>query len=395
MRAPYIVGIVLAVAASSALAQAASPFTSLRAAGASGGFSRIRAISPDGTSAFGFASDGTTTDGFRWTREAGVTPLGLGNLGTNGSVWGASVDGRSIVGNRRPAGSPSSAFVMVDGVDRSLPALLGYTMSQTEALGISGDGSVIVGQQTGTQSNGSGRLQAVRWSNGVATPVADVGTGQLDLSIAYGISRDGSVVVGGLRPTGSTERAFRWTQTSGTQVLGVAPGFTSAAATAVSADNGTIIGAVLRDTGSDGSPDEYEAVRFVDGRIELLGDLPGGPLFSIAHAVSADGSVVVGRSAVGGVAPRGDDRAFIWDARHGMRDLAGVLTELGADLRGWTLTEARAVSDDGRTIAGDAIDPDGREVAFVAVVPEPGIGMMAAAMVMRGLLCRRRRRSRG
>jgi hypothetical protein len=39
-------------------------------------------------------------------------------------------------------------------------------------------------------------------------------------------------------------------------------------------------------------------------------------------------------SAVGGTALDRDERAFIWDAEHGMRDLAGVLTVLGADLTG-------------------------------------------------------------
>jgi uncharacterized membrane protein len=392
MRLPIVVcGMVLIAATSFARAQGPSPFVPL---GTPGGFSRARAISPDGGTVYGFASDGTATDGFRWTRAAGVTPLGLGNLGAYGSVWGASADGRSIVGNRHAAGTSSAAIVITDGVISPLPALSGYTTPQTEAFGVSADGTVIAGQQTGTMPNGSGRLQAVRWSVGVVTPVADVGAEHLDHSIAYGISRDGTVIVGGLRPTGSTDRAFRWTEASGTQVLGLPRGFTSAAATGVSADNRTVIGAVLRDSGNDGTADEYEAVRFVGGNVELLGDLPGGPLFSVAHAVSADGSVVVGRSAVGGTAPRGDDRAFVWDAEHGMRDLAGVLTDLGADLNGWRLTAARAVSDDGRTIAGDAVDPGGREVAFVAVVPEPGVGAMTVATMILAGFRRDRRRPR-
>jgi len=89
---------------------------------------------------------------------------------------------------------------------------------------------------------------------------------------------------------------------------------------------------------------------------------------------SFDGSVVVGG---------GPDGAFIWDAGAGRRLLSDVLvTEFGLDLTGWTLTGARAVSYDGRTIVGSGFNPSGQVEAWIAVVPEPHTGVL----VMVGLL---------
>ena len=114
-------------------------------------------------------------------------------------------------------------------------------------------------------------------------------------SAAYGVSTDGSVIVG-WGTSGSGTEAFRWTDASGW------------------------VG---------------------------LGDLPGGTFYSIAWAVSADGSVVVGSS-------RTDlgDEAFVWDVEHGMRNLKSVLVAGGLDLTGWTLSQATGVSADGLTIVG-------------------------------------------
>jgi DNA-binding beta-propeller fold protein YncE len=75
--------------------------------------------------------------------------------------------------------------------------------------------------------------------------------------------------------------------------------------------------------------------------------------------------VIVGTSedASGGLS------AFLWDARQGMRDLQEILTaDLGVDLSGWKLTEATAVSGDGRTIVGNGINPHGDPEAWIAHV---------------------------
>ncbi len=123
-----------------------------------------------------------------------------------------------------------------------------------------------------------------------------------------------------------------------------------------------------------------------------LGTLPNlGGLASVAQAVSADGSVVVGH--ISGGPPVG---AFIWDETHGMRSLQGTLVDdFALDLTGWTLTSATGVSADGSTIVGEGINPDGFNEGWIAVlpVPEPAMEWLgAAAVTSLAYLARRRRR---
>lgn len=73
----------------------------------------------------------------------------------------------------------------------------------------------------------------------------------------------------------------------------------------------------------------------------------------------------IGRSASG-------SESFVWDDVMGMRSLRDTLTDdFGLDLADWTLLEASGISDVGRTIAGNGINPDGNQEAWVATIPEP------------------------
>jgi len=100
--------------------------------------------------------------------------------------------------------------------------------------------------------------------------------------------------------------------------------------------------------------------------MQPLGDLPGGNFASHAFGVSADGSVVVGRS----ITASGFE-AFVWDAASEMRNLKDVLVDGGSDLTGWTLTSAEAISDNGRTIVGTGLNPDGNNEGWIAQIPPP------------------------
>ncbi len=116
-----------------------------------------------------------------------------------------------------------------------------------------------------------------------------------------------------------------------------------------------------------------------------LGDLAGGSFQCEPFGVSADGSVVVGGSAEAtGI------RAFIWDTANGMQNLQDVLvSQLGLDLTGWTLTQAFGISADGLTIVGSG-NHDGISEAFIAVIPGPGaLGLLAVAGLCGGRSRRR------
>jgi len=357
---------------------------------------------------------------------------------------GISADGEVVVGGVTafsPWGGPSAGTWSLrwkeDAITNlgGLPATLGLPLGACDVdpfggtpwedqvcLGVaeaaSADGSVVVGR--------SGR-SAFRWESGSIMPLCQSGGGgggsggssggtaldvsadgsvvlstcgtfrwteagdlvQLDRPGGGGLSADGSVVVGvsrsfrhpGSAPEGCppvriddppiTREAFRWELTGSCDPhgpdnpcmvgLGDLPGGAfDSEATDVSADGSVVVGKSQSDLCS-------EAFRWEDGVMAGLGTVTDGGE-STAHAVSADGSVVVGDS-IGGVYPFSTIEAFVWTERAEMRSVRNVLVdEFGLDLTGWTLTSALGVSDDGLTIMGNGINPDGAQEGWIAVL---------------------------
>jgi probable HAF family extracellular repeat protein len=255
---------------------------------------------------------------------------GLGVLpGQNTSwAWDVSHAGSVVVGESRLAFvSNEEAFRWEGGVMVGLGFLPGG--SQSTAKGVSADGSVVIGT---SQSAAYAGGEAFRWNNGVMQALGTL-PGSAFGSEAFGVSADGSIVVGGAFNSSSFLEAFLWT------------------------------GGVM--TG--------------------LGDLPGGNDISQAFAVSANGGVVVGRGTPAGCFDfLGCGEAFIWTPEDGLQNLKTFIeTEFGLDLTGWTLSEARGVSDDGLTIVGRGTNPGGDLEGWIAVIPEPstaallGLGLAA------------------
>ena len=107
--------------------------------------------------------------------------------------------------------------------------------------------------------------------------------------------------------------------------------------------------------------------------------VPEGSITSWAHAVSADGSVVVGLSTTSS----SERQAFIWDEAGGMQNLRQLLIDaygLGDSLVGWILWEATGISADGRTIVGYGLNPLGNAEAWMVRLGEPQVVPIPAAL---------------
>ena len=113
----------------------------------------------------------------------------------------------------------------------------------------------------------------------------------------------------------------------------------------------------------------YQAFRWEPGKGLLnLGALPG----------SYDDNRAYGINDLGQIVGSSNNKAFIWTAALGMRDLNSLVTNLPA---GWTLQLARDVNEAGQ-IVGTAITADGQtKRAFVLTpVPEPSLFALVAAV---------------
>lgn len=302
-------------------------------------------------------------EAFYWTAAEGV--IGLGDLypGWVGSfAQSVSADGSVIVGY-------CGYSYLSDMVTHYTYEAFSWTAEtgmvglgdlhggsfHSQAYGVSADGSVIVG--LGKSDLGD---EAFRWTQtGGMVGLGDLPGGSFG-SRAYSVSADGSVVVGYSKST-SGDEAFRWSAETGIVGLGDLPGgdFLSQAY-CISADGSVIAGYSKSTSGS-------EAFRWTsETGMVGLGDLDGGNFYSVAESISADGSVIVGYS----VSDSGGE-AFYWTADEGMQSLTDILKDAGLDLTGWSLKGAIAVSADGLTVVGRGTNPDGNNEAWIATIPEP------------------------
>lgn len=334
---------------------------------------------------------------------------GLGDLPGgefSSSAYDVSADGSTVVGNSDSANGEEAFrwtqktsiqglgfFGNYDsGVSADGSVVVGGTSRWTEATGVeplgfltsgvSADGSIVVGN-----SNNNDSEAAVRWTqeNGIET----LGDSSGSESRSFAISGDGSAIVGNFKNANGQTEAFRWTEKNGIQGLGsfITEVYVVSEANGVSADGSVVVGRSLSGNNLDEPLKATEAFRWTekDGLQALGGFEPANNSFfySSAFDVSADGLTIIGESnSANGTEP------FIWDSDNGIRALREVLTDdYELDLTGWSLTQANAISDDGLTIVGSGRNPQGNFEGWIAridgepnpkPVPEPSFILATA-----------------
>jgi probable HAF family extracellular repeat protein len=105
------------------------------------------------------------------------------------------------------------SLIATAGWSQSLTWLGTLGGNQSEASGVSADGSVVVGWA----ENAAGQGRAFRWT--AAEGMQDLGTLGGRQSYAYAVSADGAVVVGWAEKAVWQGRAFRWTASGGMEDL--------------------------------------------------------------------------------------------------------------------------------------------------------------------------------
>lgn len=327
-------------------------------------------VSGDGAVVVGYGNTGWENQAFVWTGSAGMVGLDSLNGGRAVVATAVSMDGSVIVGGGTGAsGTESLRWNRADGVIGVAVA----PYSPNAARGVSGDGSVVVGQT-------AGNAQAWLWTS------SDGGRALDPTSItANAVSADGSVVVGE-RVTNDGSEPFLWTEEEGVLGLGRLPSVSPggpAPAKAISADGSVVVGL------SEGQAFRWTSV----GGMVGLGFLSADRTYSHANGVSADGSVIVGLSYVDTYGPY---EAFLWTPDNGMQRLFDVLVANGATIAsGWKLDEATAVSADGKWVVGRASGPSGHSQAFIAniepaIVPIPAATwLLGSALGMMGVMRRK------
>ena len=331
------------------------------------------AVADDGSMVVGVSGSTSGSEAFRWTAAGGI--VGMGDLGGGtfgSSATGVSANGSVIVGTGVNSSDLSRGFRWTSGSGMVALNALFCFLCDSYAYGnkVSANGLVAVG----AANPDSNSLEAVRWASG-GTSISAMGwlSGGGSFSEATAASSTGSIIVGVSDATAG-QRAFRWTSGGGLAALPDIAGMqVKAAAYDVSDDGNVIVGEA---NGSASNTSLPRAVRWLGPGYTTavqLGQLPGATFpTSRANGVSANGAIIVGIANDA----ESNDAAFLWDATHGMRELAAVLTtEYGLDLGAWRLSEATGVSNVNAAgefwVVGKGINPSGNPEGWVALLSLP------------------------
>jgi len=264
----------------------------------------VYGINRDGSIAVGLLIIAGETSAARWDLRSHETATL-----TESSYASSTNDDGSVVVGELGTGETRRAFRwQVGEAAVSLGTLPGGEISS--ATSVNGAGDVIVGWSDTPMG-----IRAFRWT---AAGMADLGvTSNTEHTLAYGVSRNGQVVVGNAFSFGPVgDRSFLWSEQAGIKDPGVLPSFK---------------GAML-------------------GRTDATGSTAIGWSFRQDNGMSVS-------------------EAELWDQAHGLRALFDVLTAAGAEVEGWKLSGVAGISDDGKVLGGTGYNPQGIAEPWIAHLP--------------------------
>ncbi|WP_192940639.1 autotransporter domain-containing protein [Candidatus Chlamydia corallus] len=271
------------------------------------------------------------------------------NIDTEPLITSVSGDGSLAVGTLRKLGSNPGQYqpFKYDLPTRTLTTLnVEVTGESGYAYGISYDGTVILGACRVAAAT----YNAAKWAADGTRTKLDGLTGAKH-NEAHKISKDKKVIIGLSQDTSGNFRAVTWKNgaTTATQLPDITGGSENSYAHGVSDDGSIIVGTVQSSTTK-----KNLAVKWENNTVTSLGTLGG--IGSVALSVSGDGKVIVGSANTTTVTTGGvqETHAYMYKDNK-MIDL-GTL--------GGTNSLATAVSGDGAVIVGSAHTLDNETHAF-------------------------------
>ncbi len=314
--------------------------------------------------ASGIVVVGTQPGGaFRWTPAGGMVSIGASV--PNGSTVRISSDGSTIAADQ--ALTPTRTAVWAGGSTWNPIPGCGGTSSggaeETTLSDVNSNGTVIVGMGYSVTSAPHG----FRWNLGVGT--TDLGPFfNSPNSRALGVNGDGSVIVGWQQ--GAMPLGVRWVNGALTNFTYVDPSTVThfvQQANAVNHAGSIVVGKNIY--GVSGVAWRWDSGT---NAITTLPNLAGNPLNPIPLGLTDDGSVIVGND--GGSTLFGARQAVIWVQGQAQDPLA-YYSGLGMAPTGYSqLGNVTAISRDGSALVGAGImgsagQPDGWVIVFPNLLP--------------------------
>jgi uncharacterized membrane protein len=317
-------------------------------------------ITADGSVVVGAAGLGGPI--FRWDVNANTFDVIGGN---QAGQCGISDDGLTIAANvidrdgiNKAAIYQNDAWTVLPPVPGAVPCGYdGEVPTYTTAYGISGDGSTVVGLSYGSLGCDSTTIKGFKWTAAGGTVALPKPDAPSRVSRANAVNYDGSVIVGRDDANNGQLRGVQWR--NGAYSLIKRNNLPVGEALGVSSDGQYIVG-----QSSSASTNREVWLWSQSSGVQLMGALPGQDSGLFA-ALNDDASVITGQTLdfdAGILSPT------IWTSGLGLINFNDFLSAQGVVTTGLGMRLGMAMSADGRTITGFSNAPIGY-VGWVLKIP--------------------------